>query len=403
MEGAPFPIYEELSAEKKEQRAELLEAVRKEPSSSALVSYLERLKKDSNRSKEASKEAFKEGMLVFANVYGSERPKYFLNPVKGIHSQTSFTETWNSTYPQHPMTMWDVGLKRQCPLSWSSELRGVESTCAWVLTYKGAGPLSQGLNELLMEITTVDCGMAVPISFMFAKRYMLGDELFDALFPLINGQFTVTQHWDEPMSEDGTAGNIFYPFYNSPSFAKVTETCLRIQTRTVWNHSAFPKRHPGGTATLFNCTRIDGENILIGPDTIPNVLSDTDLDKTIMRAYNAPRDWADLEKLQLWSLMPDDVHPHFAPKNFATLIEEVEKYENHHLDETAWRNSQKEREGRERCLIFNFSSWIECLREAQSARENGATMDVLAKAMELKIRDYDKLLALLLASPVNES
>jgi len=395
MERAPSPRYEELSAEKKERRAELLEAVRKEPPSSALLSYFERLRKrPKNRSKEACKEAFKEGMLTFANICGSERAKYFPNPIKGIHSQASFTKTWNSTYPQHSITMFDLDIRRQCPSSWSSELRDITSTCAWVLTYEGAGPFSQGLNELLAEITTADCGMAVPLSFVFAKRYMLGDELFDVLFPLIKGQFTVTQDWDEAMNKEGTRGNIFYPFYDSPAFAKVAGTCSRIQTRSVWNHPTFPKKHPGSTASLYNCTQIDGENILFGPDATPNILSDAKLDETLMGAYNAPRDWADLETLRLWTSLPNHVHPSFAPKNFATLVEEADQYENHLLDETAWRDSQEERGERERCLIFNFSRLTECLQEAQSAHENGVTViDVFAKAQELRIRDYKKLLA----------
>jgi len=245
MEGALSPVYEQLSAEKKEERADILTRLKIEPPSSELLAYFKLLKA---RSTDLSEETFIDGMLVFANICGCERTKYYPSTIKGIRYPTTFTTTWNRIYPQHPITVWDVDFPRQCPRSWSTELKSSQ----WVLIYKGVGPFSQGLNDLLAEITTVDCGMWTVLEFWFGLRYMLGDANFDILFPFKNGQFTLSQYWDEPTNTEDAAGNLLFPFYVTPLYAKLLGKSLRIETRTVWNHPDYPKIHPGGIAQLYN-------------------------------------------------------------------------------------------------------------------------------------------------------
>ena len=384
MERALSPVYKQLSAEKEEERADILTGVQNEPPSSELLAYFKRLKEGSTN---WSEEDLIEGMLLFANICGCERAKYFPNPIKGPHYPTTFTTTWNLMYPQHPITVCDMDFRRQCPPSWSSELRGTE--CAWVLTFKGEGPFSQGLNDILARITTVDCGMWNVLKFWFGMRYMLGDALFDIVFPFKNRQFTLNQIWNEPMNTAGTMGTLLFHFYDTPFYAKALGKRSRIETRTVWNHPAYLKIHPGGMATLHNVTRIDGsKSIIFDPGATQNILSDADLEKRFIKRCNAPRDLADLEKLWLWRALPAYEHPHFAPKTFEILAREAEENQNRNIDETAWENSRDERKRRERHLTFNFSRLKECIQEAQSAYKNdGISIDIFARVTELYTRD----------------
>ncbi|ORX96121.1 hypothetical protein BCR34DRAFT_497966, partial [Clohesyomyces aquaticus] len=62
--------------------ADILTAVQNEPPLSELLAYFKRLKEGSIN---WSKETFIKGMLLFANVCGCERAKYYLNLIKGMH------------------------------------------------------------------------------------------------------------------------------------------------------------------------------------------------------------------------------------------------------------------------------------------------------------------------------
>jgi hypothetical protein len=217
---------------------------------------------------------------------------------------------------------------------------------------------------------------------------MLGDANFDILFPFKNGQFTLSQYWDEPTNTEDTAGNLLFPFYVTPFYAKLLGKSLRIETRTVWNHPDYPKIHPGGMAQLYNSNLIDGKNITFDSDATENILSDADLEERLRMRCNAPRDLADMQKLWMWREFPEYEHPHFAPKTFGMLAVEAEENENRKIDETAWENSRGEREERGRRLTFNFSRLNECIKEVLSAYDiDGTVMDIFARARQLHTRD----------------
>jgi hypothetical protein len=290
MEGALSPVYKQLSAEKEEERADILTRLKIEPPSSDLLAYFKLLKA---RSTDLSEETFIDGMLIFANICGCERAKYYPSKIKGIHYPTTFTTTWNQIYPQHPITVWE-------------------------------GPFSQGLNDILAEITTVDCGMWTVLEFWFGLRYMLGDASFDILFPFKNGQFTLSQCWDEPTNAENAAGNLLFPLYVTPFYANLLGKSSRIETKTVWNHPDYSKIHPGGMTQLYNSNWIDGKNIAFDSDATENILSDADLEERLRMRCNAPRDLADMQKLWLWREFPEYEHPHFAPKTFGMLAWEAE-------------------------------------------------------------------------------
>jgi hypothetical protein len=47
------------------------------------------------------------------------------------------------------------------------------------------------------------------LMFSFGIRYLVGDKLFDTLWPL--------QSWDELMNEVNTSGNLLFPLYDDPT------------------------------------------------------------------------------------------------------------------------------------------------------------------------------------------
>jgi hypothetical protein len=130
-------------------------------------------------------------MRFFGNLCGPERDKFYDNPVMGLHSRSSFVERWNQRYPQLPITPSDENIRRPCPPSWFSELRGKH--LHWVSTYQGDKPLSQGMNEYIQGPVTADCGMVCEFAPWFAIRWVTGDDWFDKMVKFEKGEFIITQ------------------------------------------------------------------------------------------------------------------------------------------------------------------------------------------------------------------
>ena len=323
---------------------------------------------------------------TLAKLCGSERERYYgNNSLKGLHYPNSFTKVWNETYRQLASDALDVDFKMQCPPSWSYGLKEDRK----VLAYQGDASLSQGLNDLFLGPTTLCCGMWCQLYLVMLIRGLAGDELFNRSFPFKKGQFTLTESWPEPMNDAGTIGNLLYDFYDDPWCAKMTDppgSQRRIQTRTLWNHETYLRRHPGGDTQLHNCFKIDGEYYFFDPEARQNILSEAEFERSLMHAYNAPRDFADADRLFIYDLGPDYVHADFAPKSFGTLAEEAKEYENHTLSEAEWKDSAKKRRDRDNrmCLEFNFQRLIGCLEEAQDAQVHGTTYNALSRANTLR-------------------
>jgi hypothetical protein len=124
---------------------------------------------------------------------------------------------------------------------------------------------------------------------------------------------------------------------------------------------------------LDNVARIDAYNTVFDPDAPRNILSGKEIEER--RAYNAPRDFADLEKLWMYTAWPDHVHPDCAPKDFGTLAEEANKYVHHTLDAAdCWDDSRVEREKRAHGLsfTFNFQRLVRALEVALSSLDASA-------------------------------
>ncbi|OCL10054.1 hypothetical protein AOQ84DRAFT_431039 [Glonium stellatum] len=339
----PLVVEEELSEQQKQERAKTLSELYKEPVSIELQAYFKRLKEGSPV---WELETFIEGAKRFANLHGSKslRIRHYKNTLLGLHYPTSFVEKWNAINYQQPVTVWDLDFGRQCPPSWSSELS--DGYVDWVLTYRGEAPLSQGLNELLRGPTTIDCGMFCQLLLWMAIRYLIGDELFDKVFNFKKGGFTLTQGLYEPMNEAGSYGNLLDRFCDDPRRKKTTnfvESTTRIQLRAIFNHPEYPAQHPGGMDNHENVVQIDGYNFVLESVAPQNILSDLELDQSLMQLYNASWDLADLRTLWLWRHIPDFVYSHFYLKDFGTLAREAEEHAGHTLNATEWGNSQAER------------------------------------------------------------
>ncbi|KZL86235.1 hypothetical protein CI238_13162 [Colletotrichum incanum] len=352
-----------LSGEKTQERAEILSELHDALPTSNLQAYFADLK---SRPPAWDIETFIEGAMVLSDLIGHKRAAYYDNPLKGPHSLNSFTQSWNKMHSQHPITMWDQDIRRQCPPTWFNGL--IDDN--WVLSYRGEAPLSQGLNELLQGPTTLDCGMWCQFLLWMSLRYLIGDELFDSWIPLKNGRFALTQMWGDPMNDNGTIGSLLYSFYDEHG----QDSQARIQTRTVSNHPTYSMKHPGGMGSLQNVTQVDGRNLVFDPSAPQNVLSETELKQKLLDDFNAPQDSADLEKQLLYKLHPSLVHPHFHPKTFGTLAEEAEKHANDVLDEDEWSVRQ---EDDVLCLDFNLPrlvSWIQQNKKIKLVRNSNWRM-----------------------------
>jgi hypothetical protein len=192
------------------------------------------------------------------------------------------------------------------------------------------------------------------------------------------------------MNDDGTEGNLLNPFYDNPRTTDPLESQARIQTRTIYNHSRYTDKHPGGESRLENVFRIDGYNMTFGPSAPRNIFIDVDLEEALLQIYNAPQDFADSERLWRYKRSPDYVHPHSASKSNRVLVEEAEKLAGHILDDTAWNDSKHLRywNARECHLILNDERLIKCLEETKDAHLSGAIdEDILSRARKMKLLD----------------
>ncbi|EHA21827.1 hypothetical protein ASPNIDRAFT_53663 [Aspergillus niger ATCC 1015] len=393
----PPVVLEQLSEPDKKQRAILLKKLHDEPASSQLLAYFERLKEGSAT---WDVDTYIEGMKRLANLVGPERVIYYDEPLKGLHYPDTFAELWNKANPQQPITVYDRDIRYQCPPSWSNGLKDNHQ----VLTYEGEAPLGHGLNELLKGPTTIDCGMWVALLLWMGIRYLIGDDLFHAIFKFEKGGFIITQNWDEPINKAGTVGNLLYPFYDSPSLHKIAyfwESQTRIQIKTIHNHESYLAKHLGGLRRLENVVQVDDDYIIFDPGAPQAILSRSGLEEKLMKAYNAPQSFADAERTWMYTTFPTYVHPDFAPKNWGSLAEEAKKYANHTLNEIEWEGSKSDRENQDYHLVFNFQRLIDSLGEARHGSFSGAVNgDVLSRAKSLKLAAaLDGLLLQLRLSP----
>lgn len=386
----------------RQRRADILSDLRQKPASSALVAYIERLKIGSEKQ---DKVTFAEGLTLFANVCGTERDKYFDSALIGPHYPDSWTKIWNRTYPDLAFSLNDRFSRLQCPPSWSYEL--VEPKSRMVLTYHGEAPFTEGLIEFLLSPITLDCGMWSATAFWLATLYTFGSREVLSSFRFGKGQFKLTQECYCPMNEEGTDGNLLFPFYDHPSLHRrmtdLPESRTRIQIKAIFNNLKYTSKHPAGHMRLLNVIQIGDSYITFNPEASQTTFSLEELQQIMLEAYKRPRDDFDYEMIRFWERHPENEHPDFAPKTFGALAEEARQFSNRTPGETEWTISPNENHG---CsLTFNFDRLFKCFEETENAHLIGDSEDVLSKAanqrkqaiashllaeMELALSGFDK-------------
>lgn len=169
---------------------------------------------------------------------------------------------------------------------------------------------------------------------------------FDNQFRFGDGYFTLTQNWNVDGRGRDSVGNILYPFYDNVPVWEIDEYSCQtsaIYTRTFFNHDTYLMRHPRGEARLHNVIQIDDSYLIFDPGVSQKALSHEELDERLRWGYNIPRSVADLERLWLYSRLPQVVHRAFAPKTFEMLAVEARDYEHHMLTVRDWESSRPAR------------------------------------------------------------
>lgn len=359
--------------------ANLLSEIHTRPSSRHLIAYFEALK-DGSRKWDVG--TFITGAQYLAKIIGPGRDMYYEDPLQGLHFPPSFADLWNQTHPQSRIDSLHFAV---CPPGWSS---GIESL-RLDLTYTGEGPLSMGLNLLFEGPTTLDCGMFCQLLQWMAIRYLIGDDMFDRLFPFKKGEFTISQQCYKPVDPATQIGNLLFPFYDRPLHEKAEyhlKSRARIQMRAFFNHPRYLSKHPKGTGRLQNVIQIDDYLVTFRPGAPQNILSSEELEVALIAAYNAPRTLADEAEIRFFATNPDNVHP-YLKKSFGSLAREATGFEDHTLSEAEWRNTKFDRVRMAHgChLIFNFQRLITSLEKTRDAYLNGIMdKDVIYRAKELQ-------------------
>ncbi|KAJ5544145.1 hypothetical protein N7494_005424 [Penicillium frequentans] len=342
--------------------ADPLSELYNQPPSDYLNAYFETLKDDSRK---WDIDTFIEGLQYLARIMGSERDKYYKNPLNGLHYAASFAELWNQKHPQQRIDSLNFAI---CPPDWSS---AIENRCL-DLTYMGDGPLSQALNEIFQWPTTADCAIVCQLEFWMSIRYLIGDGLFDRIFTYQKGEFTLSQYCYKPFDPS----NIEYGL----------DSQARIKMKAIYNHPSYLAKHPGGVARLEHVIQIDDKHIIFSSGARQNILTGEELEVALMTAYNAPRSLADEEEICLYTKNPEDIHPHLI-KPFGSLLQEAKGFAEHSLSEIEWRDTKVERQkmAHGHHLILNFQRLCTALEESRDAYFNQSMrMDVFNRATELQ-------------------
>lgn len=356
-------VLKQLSKPDHELREALLLKMRNEPASIPLQAYFEKLKKGSDI---WDVETYIGGLKHLAKIVGAERGTYYDSPLKGLSHPDSFAEEWNKTNPQLAISAFDRDIRLQCPASWSNMLKGSRQ----VLTYESTAPLSQGFNELFQGPTTMDCGIATQVYKWMGIRNLFGDEIFDTYFQFEKGHFVLTQNWADPLNKFKTDGSLLFPLFDHPLLhqkACGSDLESRVRVKSVFNHERYLAKHPGGVSRLENVIQIDEDYIIFSSEPTKNILSRSELEEKLKMAFNAPRGFADVERLWMYQLAPSYIHPDFAPKTWGTLSKEAQEYADYVLDEEEWLNSAstREREADGLDLVFNIQRLIGCVEKAR--------------------------------------
>jgi hypothetical protein len=110
----------QIQKQQEQQRMKILAELRREPAFEELQAYLQRLKQGSDKidtdgSAIWDVDTFTEDVQRFAELCGSQRSKYYDNPLEGLHYPNTFLGQWAQSYPELPRPLWLDDFKWQCP------------------------------------------------------------------------------------------------------------------------------------------------------------------------------------------------------------------------------------------------------------------------------------------------
>ena len=267
-----------------------------------------------------SLDVFKEGVLLFtkiANLSPSQRADYYGDQFLGLHYNNDLAKLWNSSSPEsikaHQLT-------HICPPGWDYEL-GDE---LFTLVYRGDN-LSRALDKLLQGPTVIDCGMFCQLSIWFGIKYMLGEKVFNEVFS--RAPFYLTRLVYSPIApEKPYLGNPLYPFFQNEGLEKKASS-ISVLLEHVHNHKWYQLKHPGGNYGGDNCVVIGGQFIIFDPNLeVTSNLSRGDVEKLLLRAFNAEQDVNDEARLALYKEKDGDaIHPKLG-MNYGTLIKMAKSF-----------------------------------------------------------------------------
>ena len=187
------------------------------------------------------------------------------------------------------------------------------------------GTPSEAMSDLARGPTTLDCGMSRQVFIVVSIRRFMGNELFNKSVPI--ERLTISQGWL------GDKDNLLWAFFDTlENFPSRTNS--DIQARTVYIHPLYLRNHPAGSGRLQNTISFRGEHVVFRPGRA-SVLSEEDLQQSLIAACNAPRSAAS----------------QILPSMEAT----EEKIERQNLRESQWKDSQSQRADIERRLQLTLN------------------------------------------------
>jgi hypothetical protein len=129
-----------------------------------------------------NEETFIEGVrqaAVYLNLNTIERAQHFGHELKGIYYPNKFTASWNRLFPEQRIAWWEPDATRCCAENWVH----VVDNGSWKLVHQQTGHFCQGMNEVFLGPTTLDCGMATEYLILMGCRWVFGDADSDKVFP----------------------------------------------------------------------------------------------------------------------------------------------------------------------------------------------------------------------------
>ena len=300
---------------------------------------------------------------VYLNLNATERAEHFGHELNGIHYPNTFTASWNRLFPEQRILWWEPDATRYCAENWSH----IVDSGSWKLVHQRTGHFCQGMTEVFLGPTTLDCGMVTEYLILMGFRWVFGDIDSDKVFP---GHLAFVKSIFKPHVDP------LYPFYDNArvDYGKAAETpSRRVLLKTVYNDAAYMTQRPGGWGRLHNCLVVDGYYIVFDPAAPKKFLTRAELEDLMRQQFNAPQDEADLVQIQIYARSP----------NGRVVIKELQAHQHLELSGDAWRARRDER-APDVIYTLRVDRIIQCATEMLKAPStSNESDDVFSRAWQL--------------------